>query len=223
MQLSGLDLLFWAASLLGHIVLLLVMWVPHRATLFPLFTTLITANILRTIALFLVLHHGSGQAYFSTYWSLAIVDVILQLSVVYELTSHVFRPLGAWASDVKGSFALLLCGSVAVASCLTLLAAPQTRFWVQAIVIQGNFFSSALMSELFVGIIALSVPTTHVTPGLAGNQHVVADPTVKILFVEVCNTKCQQKKCDEPPSEPRPADVSSVPAAGQHGGLLLNG
>jgi hypothetical protein len=174
MHLTGLDLLFWAASFLGHAVLLVVLWIRRRATVFPLFTTLIAANVIRTIALYFVLHYGTKHTYFYTYWSLAIVDSALQLCVVYEMSSHVFRPLGVWAHDVRHGFIWLICGSIAIASGLTWLAAPTTRLWMQAAVIKGSFFSSALMSELFVGMIALSVtvglpwktPVARISQGL---------------------------------------------------------
>jgi hypothetical protein len=50
---------------------------------------------------------------------------------------------------------------------LTWLATPTARIWEQVLVIRGDFFSSTLMSELFVGMIALSV-----TVGLPWRTHV---------------------------------------------------
>ncbi len=167
MQLTGLDLLFWAAGFVGHITLLYVLWRRHRATLFPVFTTLITANVIRTVTLYFTLHHTTKHVYFITYWSLAILDVSLQLAVVYEVAEHVFRPLGKWARDVRHAFILLIGGCVAIASGLTWLAAPATHTWREVVVIRGNFFSSALMSELFVGMLVLSV-----TIGLPWQTHV---------------------------------------------------
>src|ERR1700691_980930 len=167
MQLTGLDLLFWAAGFYSHIVLLLVLGTRRRASEFPFFTTLIASNVLRTATLYLIIHHGTKHEYFYTYWSLAAVDMTLQFCVVYEMASHVFRPLGGWAPDVRKSIVWLLIGSITIASALTCLAKPDTQIWVRSIVIRGNFFSSALMSELFVGMIALSV-----TVGLPWKTHV---------------------------------------------------
>ena len=167
MQLTDLDLLFWATGFYGHIVLLLVLAARHRASEFPFFTILIASNVLRTATLYFIIHHGTKHEYFYTYWSLAVVDMALQFCVVYEMASHVFRPLGVWAPDVRKSFVWLLFGSVTVASALTALAKPDTQIWVRSLVIRGNFFSSALMSEMFVGMIALSV-----TVGLPWKTHV---------------------------------------------------
>jgi hypothetical protein len=157
MQLTGVDLFFWAASFLGHLILLFVLLKRHRAELFPFFTTLILTNILRTITLFVVVRHGTRDNYFYTYWSLAVLDTILQLCIAYEMASHVFRPLGVWASDVRKSFFWLLGSSVILACGLSWLASPPTRSVTQALVIKTNFFAAAWMSELFVGMMALSV------------------------------------------------------------------
>ena len=107
MHLTGLDRLLWALSLLGHCALLGVLLLRRRAPSFPAFTTLITVNILRSIVLYLILRFGRPDTYFYTYWTLAIVDVALQLAVAYELATHVFQPLGDWAPDVKRSLGAL--------------------------------------------------------------------------------------------------------------------
>ena len=157
MQLTGLDLFFWAAGLLGHMVLLCVLLLRRRAAQFPFFTGLIGANIVRTLVLYTALHHGPKLAYFYTYWSLALVDLALQLCVAFEITSMVFRPLGTWAPDVRHRSLWLVCGSTVIASGLTWLASPPTNTWRQLIVIRGSLFAAALMGELFVGMTALSV------------------------------------------------------------------
>ena len=171
MHLKSLDLFFWALGLFGHCVLLAVLWLRHRATYFPIFTALITTNVVRTIVLYCILHFGSSESYFYVFWSFGFLDVTLQLAVVYELSRHVFRPLGTWAPDLRRSFVILAGASLLIASVLTWLATPATRTLRSAIVIRGNFFSSALMSELFVAMIVLSVTAdlpwrTHIA-GLA--------------------------------------------------------
>lgn len=168
MHLTGLDFLLWAASFLGQSALLLVLWFRRRASEFPLFTAFISSNVARTIALYLVLRFGTRAAYFYTYWSLAILDTLLQFGVVYELASHIFRPLGSWAKDVRSSCLWLAGLSIAIAAGLSWLADPHTRFWLQVLMIKGNLFSAVLISELFVAMIALSVGA-----GLPWKAHVV--------------------------------------------------
>jgi hypothetical protein len=167
MHLTGLDLLFWAASFAGHVTLMAVLWIRHRVRTVPFFTTFIGANILRTVVLYLIAQFGTRATYFYTYWSLAVIDLVLQLCVVYEIASGVFRPLGGWAKDAKRGLIWLGCLSIAIAAGLAWLASPPTVLWLQSMIIRGNLLSAALMSELFVGMIALSV-----TVGLPWKTHI---------------------------------------------------
>jgi len=169
LHLSGLDLLFWALGFFEHCALLGVLLLRRRASSFPIFTALIALYVVRTIVLYFTLHYRSSEAYFYTYWSLGFLDVSLQLAVAYELARHVFRPLGVWAPDVRRAFALLAVICVLVAAVLSWLASPPTYTVRTAIAIRGQFFSSALMSELLVAMIALSVIL-----GLPWRTHVAA-------------------------------------------------
>jgi hypothetical protein len=167
MHLTGLDLLFWAAGLGTHLILLGVLLIRGRYKTVPIFTAFILTNVGRTAILYFVERNGTKANYFYSYWSLAVFDVCMQLAVVYEMYSLTFRPLGKWARDLRGSFVWLVVTSIAVAAGLTWLATPHARLWLQVVVIKGNFFFSTCMSELFVGMIALSVRS-----GLPWKSHV---------------------------------------------------
>jgi hypothetical protein len=167
MHLTGLDLLFWAAGFGAHLTLLGVLLVRRRVKLFPMFTTLIAVDLCRTIALFSIDKLWIKASYFYTFWSFGFLDMILQLLVVYEMYSHTFRPLGGWARDMREALHWLLALTISVAAALTWMAAPPARVWMQVIVMKGNFFSAVCMSELFVGMIALSVKA-----GLPWKTHV---------------------------------------------------
>ncbi len=167
MPLTTLDRLLWVLCFVGHCGLLTILLCCRRALSFPFFTALIAVNIGKTILLYSTLRWASSEAYFYMYWSLAALDCALQLAVTYELATHVFKPLGGWAPDVRRSFAVLLGLGILIAVGLTWLAAPPTRTLRLAVVIRGDFFSSALISEIFVAMIALSV-----TFGLPWRTHV---------------------------------------------------
>jgi hypothetical protein len=156
MHLTGLDLLFWAAGFLAHTTLLCVLCMRGRVRSFPVFTALIALNVARTIALFLIQQYGTKAEYFYTFWSLAIADVALQLGVVFEMSSRVFRPNRKWAVDVRGGLVFWICGSILIAAGLTWIPTPPTNLWMQVVLIKGSFFSAALLSELFVGMMLLS-------------------------------------------------------------------
>jgi hypothetical protein len=157
MRLGGIDLLFWLLGFVAHLALLVVLVFRRRAERFPFFTALITLSVIRTIVLYLVLRYSSVDGYFYSYWSLSVLDTILQLCVVYEVASRVFRPLDVWAHDVRGSFVWLLGLSLSVAFLLTWMASPPARTWMQSFTTRGDLFTAALQSELFVAMMALSI------------------------------------------------------------------
>jgi hypothetical protein len=158
MHVKGFDLLLWASSFVGHVVLLIVLIYRRRARVFPAFTSFIAAAVLRTIILFCVQQYGTKAAYFYTYWSLAIVvDVFLQMGVVIEVFLLIFRFRGHVRRDVRPQLLFWTIGSVLGACIVAVLAAPDTQLPVQRWMIRGNLLSSALMSELLAGMVWLAV------------------------------------------------------------------
>lgn len=154
---SRIELLFWAAGLIAHAALLVVLWTRHRAKTFPFFTALITMNIVRSITLYGVFHHGTRSAYLVTYTALATIDFALQLCVAYELAAHVFCPTGSWAPDVRKPFLILAVFSVVAATALACIPTPPEKTVLKALLDRTNLFSSALLCELLVGMIGFSV------------------------------------------------------------------
>jgi hypothetical protein len=157
MNLTSLDLFLWAGGLLGHLTLLSVLCFRHRARAFPFFTALITADIVRTFTLYLVHAQETKHAYFLTYWSLLLLDIALQLCVVYEVASRVFRPLKVWAADLRDGFLWMVGLCLCVALILAWMERPPAGTWMQNFAARGNLFVAALMSELFVAMTALSL------------------------------------------------------------------
>jgi hypothetical protein len=157
MHLTTLDLLFWAAGFVENIGLLFVLCYRRRTRTFPFFTTLAILIVIKTVILYLVNAYGTKSGYAYTYWTLSILDMMLQLCVVYEVASLVFRPLDVWAEDIRSSFVWLISVSLLVALGLTWLANVPAQTWMKAVTARGNLFASSLLSELFVGMMALSI------------------------------------------------------------------
>jgi hypothetical protein len=167
MHLSRTIFAFWAVGLITQILLLLVLVVRHRARTFPVFTTLMAANVLNSVVLYEVALHGSKHTYFVAYFAFAVLDLFLQLSVTYELARHVFCPTGTWAPDVRKGFLILVVVSLAIAFALACIPSPPEKTLLGVLLDRGNLFSSALQCELFVGMIAFSS-----TANLPWNTHV---------------------------------------------------
>jgi hypothetical protein len=156
MRVTQVDLLLWLAGFISHIALFSVIWIRRHAHKFPVFTGLIALNIVRTVLLFVIERRRRPELYFYSFWFLAAVDALLQLGIVYEVASQVFRPLGKWARDIRKRLVIWVAASTAVALLLTAIPKPPSRFWIQVVILKGSFLCAALMSELFVGMIALS-------------------------------------------------------------------
>lgn len=156
MHLGRLDLIYWVAAFVGHVAVMYVLLRRGGAVRFPIFTSLIALSIARSIVLYLVLQFGTSSGYRDVYWSFAIVDTALQFGVLYELASYTFRPLGRWVPYLHRHLIWLISMSMAIALGLTWLASPPASRWAEIVVLKGNFFSAVCMSELFVGLLALS-------------------------------------------------------------------
>jgi hypothetical protein len=167
MQLSGFDRFAWAASFTGQILILAVLLLRRRARNFPIFTLYILEGIVTTVVGFFVFYHLPFSTYQHVYWSSGLLDEALQLLVVYEIAVHIFCPTGVWARDVRKTFISLAGASVVIALLLTWLAHPVAPKWIQTFILRSDFFSAALMSELFVGMVILSA-----TVGLPWKTHV---------------------------------------------------
>jgi hypothetical protein len=167
MHLSAFDTLLWATGVLGQIVLLFVLFFRQRARSFPIFTSLVAGAFCSSIVLYFLYQHAGRRAYYYGYWTYGTIDMLIQLAVVYEIASHLFAPLGSWAPDVRKSFVSLAGGSILIALLLIMLAAPVRPTFMETVIARGTFFSAALMTELFVGLVALSAAA-----GLPWRTHV---------------------------------------------------
>ena len=167
MHLSVVDQWLWAIGFVGEAILVFVLIFRGRIPSFPVFSSLVFFSFTRTWTTYLIYRYASAAVYYYTYWALGLVDMMIQLGIVYEIARRVFAPLGQWAPDVRNSFIRLVGGSVLLGVILTELAAPARRLPFERTVVRGTFFSSALMTELFVGMLALSAAA-----GLPWRTHV---------------------------------------------------
>lgn len=167
MSFNGIDRLLWAIGLIGDIVLLAVLFRRRRARQFPWFTALIGLNAARSTVLSLVNSYGSAHAYLQAYFAMGFLDFSLQLGVVIELSSQIFRPLGRWAKDVWHSMLVIASLSLLLAGLLTAVAIPPRASMEFELLLRSNFFSATLMTELFLGMLGLAV-----TAGLPWRTHV---------------------------------------------------
>jgi hypothetical protein len=160
MHLIRSDFLFWAAGLLGHVLLIAVLWTRRRMKSFPVFTLFIALDILKTVVLFVIFRTATRSTYDIAYYWFVIPDLMLQVGVTFEIARHTFCPTGSWAPDVKGPFAVGIGVTVVIAAVLSCIPKYSKGLSGASALAWLNFFSSAWICELLLVMIMLAA-TVH--------------------------------------------------------------
>jgi hypothetical protein len=159
----------WAASVVGHVTDLGVMVIRKRARSFPIFTTFLLFEILRTVFLFLVSRYGTKHGYFLAYWETGFGDYILQVGLIFEIAKIVLRPTGQWIVESRRNLIILsVAGTFAAASYAMMMGPNQAKgldLWDARVTV----FTSLLTCELFL---AMSVTANKL--GIPWRSHVFA-------------------------------------------------
>ena len=88
------DHIIWAAGLVGHLLVVAALIARGRARRFPCFTLLIVFDILRALALALLLGHLAPPALHVASIAFEITDLLLEFAVLTELVLTALWPLG---------------------------------------------------------------------------------------------------------------------------------
>lgn len=168
MQLSFLARVLWATGFCELVVLTLVLLVRRRWQVFPFFTAYIGFQVLETIVLYSIHRWGSNSMYFWAYWAGTLLDLLLQLAVLLELTRIVLKPTGTWVRDARKMFILLAIAGAAVAAAIAFGLNPVMPTSLENWIEKGNLFAAMLNAQLFV---AMALSSTRL--GLAWRHHVM--------------------------------------------------
>src|ERR1700733_7986864 len=115
MQVSLLAEVLWAAGFCELLVLILVLMFRRRWQVFPFFSTYIIFQATEIVVLYGVYRWSSHRAYFWAFWGGSVIDLLLQLFVVYELARIVLKPTGTWVRDARKMFLLLAVAGTLIA------------------------------------------------------------------------------------------------------------
>ncbi len=116
MNLSTLDNALWAASLIGHVALVLVLVLRRKVRGFPVFFTFIAFSALGTILLFFVSRFGTKHQYFLAYWTTGFANYSFQIALILEIGRNVLRPTGRWVLEARKSFLIWAAVGLGVAA-----------------------------------------------------------------------------------------------------------
>ncbi len=169
MDLTTLDNALWAASLIGHVALVIVLVIKKRVRAFPVFTAVAVFQVSRTILLFFVLRHGSKHSYFLAYWITGFADYLFQLGLIFEIARDVLRPTGRWVLDARKSFLGWGGAGLVLSALLALQIGPPQARGLDLWDVRITVFTSLLTCALFIAMAAAANRL-----GLQWRSHAVA-------------------------------------------------
>ena len=155
--------LIWAAGLLGHLILLAVLFKRRRAARFPWFTLLIIFYVVRSVGLVAALRFSGHPAPQFPSMIIDLTDVLLQCAVLAELSWNSLEPLG---SIRRFTVPLLLLASGVL---IVLRLAPSNHSSLRTILVLMHFLLSVLMVEWAIVLAFLLRPMR-----LSWRSHVAA-------------------------------------------------
>ena len=153
MRLSVLDNALWAASLLGHAALLLILFLRKRAREFPVFTFFVASEVFRTVLLFFVLRYGTKHAYFLAYWITGFGNYLFQVALIVEIGRNVLRPTGRWVLEARKSFLIFGAVGLLVAAILAFELGPSQSKGLDLWDTRVTVFTALMTCGLFLAML----------------------------------------------------------------------
>ena len=153
---------------ISQVSLLLILVVKGRWRAFPFFTLYMGFSVFRDALLYYVYRYVSPDLYASVYWSASIMDVALQVMLVFEMARVVLKPTGTWVRDARKFFLIIGISGALIAVGLSMAVSPGQPHSLQGWTEKGGLFSSLLICELFV-----SMMLTSTRLGLLWKNHVM--------------------------------------------------
>jgi hypothetical protein len=189
MRLSQLAQMLWAAGFAELVALFIVLLVRRRWKVLPVFTGWIGFQVLREVLLYCVYRYGAPTAYAMTYWSAVVIDLGMQIAIVFELAARVLKPTGTWVRDARKMFLVLAAVGTLVAAAAAYGVNPVMPSTLDDWIEKGLLFAAMLNAQLFL---AMALASTRL--GLAWRHHVMGIATgwtlwaVVGLFVEAASS-----------------------------------
>ena len=156
MVFSLVAILLWAAGFLGNAALLAVLIIRSRVRTFPWFTTWIVFNLIYTLTLYVAYRVGAKHTYAVLYWSGAFLDLLLQVSIVVEISRYVFRKSGIWVEGATKRLAIAGIGSALVAILLGWTMTPAASSYVEALEARVDLSATSFITILFTAVMVVS-------------------------------------------------------------------
>ena len=152
MKFSTLDNALWAASLIGHVALVLILVWRRKLREFPVFSAFIAFSALRTILLFFVYRFGTNHQYFLAYWITGGANYLFQVGLIVEIARNVLRPTGRWVLEARKSFLIWAAVGLGVAAIMAYELGPSQSKGLELWDTRITVFTALMTSGLFLAM-----------------------------------------------------------------------
>ena len=152
MKFSTVDNALWAASLIGHVALVLILVWRRKLREFPVFSAFIAFSALRTILLFFVYRFGTNHQYFLAYWITGGANYLFQVGLIVEIARNVLRPTGRWVLEARKSFLIWAAVGLGIAAIMAYELGPSQSKGLELWDTRITVFTALMTSGLFLAM-----------------------------------------------------------------------
>jgi hypothetical protein len=156
MGLQILDTILWAAGFAFLAALLALLILKKRFRVAPWFTIYIGSTLVSSIVLLIVLRHSSLAFYSITYWTLEVIDLLMQLTVITEIARSVLKRNGHWVEGTYKRFLTMATISFLLSVAIALSTHPAATYAIDVWIVRGNLFTTLLICTLFSALMLVS-------------------------------------------------------------------
>jgi len=152
MNFSTVDNALWAASLIGHVALVLILVLRRKLREFPVFSTFIAFSALVTILLFFVHRFGTNHQYFLAYWITGGANYLFQVGLIVEIARNVLRPTGRWVLEARKSFLIWAAVGLGIAAIMAYELGPSQSKGIELWDTRITVFTALMTCGLFLAM-----------------------------------------------------------------------
>jgi peptidoglycan/LPS O-acetylase OafA/YrhL len=152
MNFSTVDNALWAASLIGHVALVLILVLRRKLRQFPVFSTFIAFSALVTILLFFVHRFGTNHQYFLAYWITGGANYLFQVGLIVEIARNVLRPTGRWVLEARKSFLIWAAVGLGIAAIMAYELGPSQSKGIELWDTRITVFTALMTCGLFLAM-----------------------------------------------------------------------
>jgi hypothetical protein len=148
MELTRWDIALWIGGYVGSICLMAVLVAKRRYKTFPWFTVFLANELIQDPLLALINHYGSKKQYFYSYWSLDLLDSLILVVVIFELSRAITRAINENRGVFRSRELFWLMAGLVLIGVMCWMSAPSQERPIITLAFKAATTSSVIMCGL---------------------------------------------------------------------------